>query len=206
MALAPTFALAQDYDPDQMGTFSIIARDPATGELGMAVQSKAFAAGNRATTIKGGLAVIAHQASANPMYGAVGLELLAAGMTPQQALDFMLRGDEGRENRQVAILDIEGRSAAWTGGGANDWKGHHCGTNYCAQGNILVGKETVDALAISFESSTGPLAERLLDALDAAQAAGGDARGMQSAALVIARPLGGSAGFSDGGLHGAFRP
>lgn len=195
LGAAPVFA--QDYDPDVMGTYSIIARDPATNELGMAVQSKAFAAGNRAMTIKGGLAVIAHQASANPMYGVVGLELLAAGLTPQQALDFMLRGDEGRDNRQVAILDSQGQTAAWTGKGANDWKGHRCGINYCAQGNILVGPETVDALAASFESSSGPLAERLLDALDAAQAAGGDARGMQSAALAIARPLGGSAGFSD---------
>ncbi len=193
----PSIAKAQDYDPNSMGTFSIIARDPSTGELGMAVQSKAFAAGNRAMTIKGGVAVIAHQASANPMYGSVGLELLAAGMAPQQALDFMVRADDGRDNRQVAILDMQGRSAAWTGKGANDWKGHRCGVNYCAQGNILVGEATVAALAQSFESSTGPLAERLMDALDAAQAAGGDARGMQSGALVIVRPLAGSGGFSD---------
>jgi uncharacterized Ntn-hydrolase superfamily protein len=193
----PVTAVAQDYDPNSMGTFSIIARDPSTGELGMAVQSKAFAAGNRAMTIKGGVAVIAHQASANPMYGSVGLELLAAGMAPQQALDFMVRADDGRDNRQVAILDMQGRSAAWTGKGANDWKGHRCGVNYCAQGNILVGEATVAALAQSFESSTGPLAERLMDALDAAQAAGGDARGMQSGALVIVRPLAGSGGFSD---------
>jgi uncharacterized Ntn-hydrolase superfamily protein len=190
-------ALAQEFDPDAMGTYSIIARDPGTGELGMAVQSKAFAAGNRAMTIKGGGAVIAHQASANPMYGAIGLELLAAGMTPQQALDTMVRGDEGRDNRQVAILDAQGRTAAWTGTGANDWKGHRCGVNHCAQGNILTGAEVVDAMVRSFESSTGPLAERLLAALDAAQAAGGDARGMQSAALVIAKPLAGSGGFSD---------
>ena len=188
---------ADEFDPDAMGTFSIIARDPATGELGMAVQSKAFAAGNRAMTIKGGVAVIAHQASANPMYGSVGLELMATGMAPQQALDFMLRADEGRDNRQVAILDMQGRSAAWTGPSTNDWKGHKCGSNYCAQGNILVGAPVVDALAKSFESSTGPLAERLMDALDAAQAAGGDARGMQSGAIVIVRPLAGSGGFSD---------
>jgi uncharacterized Ntn-hydrolase superfamily protein len=190
-------AAGQEWDPDAMGTFSIIARDPNSGELGMGVQSKAFAAGNRAMTIKGGVAVIAHQASANPMYGAVGMELLGAGMTPQQALDMMVRSDEGRDNRQVSILDHQGRSASWTGSGANDWKGHQCGTNFCAQGNILVGAEVVDAMVKSFEGSTGPLAERLLAALDAAQAAGGDARGMQSAALVIARPLAGSGGFSD---------
>jgi uncharacterized Ntn-hydrolase superfamily protein len=190
-------ASAQEWDPNAMGTFSIIARDPSTGELGEGVQSKAFAAGNRAVTIKGGVAVIAHQASANPMYGAVGLELLGAGMTPQQALDMMVRSDEGRDNRQVSILDAQGRTASWTGTGANDWKGHRCGVNYCAQGNILVGPEVVDAMARSFEGSSGPLAERLLAALDAAQAAGGDARGMQSAALVVAKPLAGSGGFSD---------
>jgi uncharacterized Ntn-hydrolase superfamily protein len=148
-------------------------------------------------TIKGGVAVIAHQASANPMYGAIGLELLATGMTPQQALDFMLRSDEGRDNRQVAILDAQGRSAAWSGKGANDWKGHTCGSNFCAQGNILTDAGVVAAMVTSFESSTGPLAERLLAALDAAQAAGGDARGMQSGAIVVVRPLAGSAGFSD---------
>ena len=193
----PSPVVSQDYDPNYLATFSIIARDPATGELGMAVQSKAFAAGNRAMTIKGGVAVIAHQASANPMYGAVGLELIATGMAPQQALDFMLRADEGRDNRQVAILDMQGRTAAWTGKSTNDWKGHKCGTNYCAQGNILVGAPVVDAMAKSFESSAGPLAERLMDALDAAQAAGGDARGMQSGAITIVRPLAGSGGFSD---------
>jgi uncharacterized Ntn-hydrolase superfamily protein len=190
-------ASSQDFDPDYLATFSIIARDPSTGELGFAVQSKAFAAGNRAVTVKAGIGVIAHQASANPMYGAIGFEFLERGFTPQQALDMMLRSDEGRNSRQIAILDVQGRSASWDGPGANDWKGHKCGANYCAQGNILVGPQVVDALAASFESTTGPLAERLMDALDAAQAAGGDARGMQSGALVITRPLGGAGGFSD---------
>ena len=196
-ALWPSPARAQDYDPDEMATFSIIARDPRTGELGMAVQSKAFAGGNRAMTIRGGVAVIAHQASANPMYGAIGLELLGAGMAPEQALAMMVRSDEGRDRRQVAILDAQGRTAAFTGSGTNDWKGHRCGENYCAQGNILTGPEVVQAMTASFESSSGALADRLLAALDAAQAAGGDARGMQCAALVVARPLAGSGGFSD---------
>ena len=142
----------QETDPDYLGTFSIIARDPATGELGMGVQSKAFAAGNRATHAKGGLAVIAHQAAANPMYGVVGLDLLEAGMTPQAALDMVVRADEDSERRQVAILDIHGRSAAWTGTGPSDWKGHKCGVDYCAQGNILTGPEVVQALASSFEA------------------------------------------------------
>lgn len=194
---APGAATAQEYDPDMLGTYSIIAIDPATGEIGMGVQSKAFGAGNRAVAVKGGVGAIAHQASANPMYATVGYELLAAGMTPQDALDFMLRADEGRDRRQVVILDAKGRSAGWSGPGTSDWKGHRCGTNYCAQGNILSGPEVVDAMAKSFETSSGPLAERLMAALDAAEAAGGDARGMQSAALMVTRPLGGSGGFSD---------
>jgi uncharacterized Ntn-hydrolase superfamily protein len=190
-------ASAQDFDPGLAGTYSIIARDPATGELGMAVQSKAFAAGNRVAGAKGGVGVIAHQAVSNPMYSYVGLPLLEAGLSPQEALDQMVRGDDGRARRQVAILDIEGRSASWTGPGCTDWKGHHCGTNYCAQGNTLAGPEVLDAMVKSFESSSGPLAERLLAALNAAQAAGGDWRGMQAAALWIVKPRSGAAGFSD---------
>jgi uncharacterized Ntn-hydrolase superfamily protein len=180
---------AQDYDPNWLGTFSIIARDPATGELGEGVQSKAFAPGNRAVHIKGGVGVIAHQASANPMYGELGLKLLESGMTPQQALDFMLRADAGRESRQVSILDAQGRGATFTGTGPRDWKGGRCGPNYCVQANIMVGPQVVDALEKSFLSTEGkPLADRLMDALDAGQAAGGDARGVEGAYLVVARP------------------
>jgi uncharacterized Ntn-hydrolase superfamily protein len=98
------------------------------------------------------------------MYATVGFELLAAGMTPKDALDFMLRADDGRDRRQVVILDSHGRSAGWSGPGTNDWKGHRCGANYCAQGNILAGPQVVDAMATSFESSSGPLAERLIQA------------------------------------------
>jgi uncharacterized Ntn-hydrolase superfamily protein len=131
--------------------------------------------------------VLAHQAQSNPMYGALAVQLVQAGLSPQEALDQIVRGDEGRERRQVAILDIQGRGAAWTGSGASDWKGHRCGKNYCAQGNILMGPEVVDGMAKSFEASTGSLAERLIAALDAAQAAGGDARGKQSAAMHIVK-------------------
>jgi len=189
-------AAAQSDDWAAEGTFSIIARDTATGELGMAVQSKAFATGSRAMSIKGGVAVIAHQSQSNPMYGALGIDLLSRGMSPQQALDMMLRSDEGRDSRQVSILDATGRTAAFTGTGAADWKGHHCGRDFCAQGNILVGPAVVEAMVQAFGSSTGPLAERMLAALDAGQAAGGDARGTQAAALVVAKPLA-AAGFGD---------
>ncbi|MYF60147.1 MAG: DUF1028 domain-containing protein [Gammaproteobacteria bacterium] len=193
----PEGGAAPEHDPDYLATYSIIARDPGTGELGMGVQSKAFAAGNRAMHAKGGVAVIAHQASANPMYGAIGIDLIERGYSPQEALDMMVASDEGRDRRQVAILDMQGRTAAWSGIGASDWKGHRCGRDYCAQGNILAGPEVVDAMAASIESSTGPLAERLMDALDAAEAAGGDARGKQSGAILVVAPRAGSGGFSD---------
>jgi uncharacterized Ntn-hydrolase superfamily protein len=195
--LSPGAASAQDYDSDSMSTFSIIARDPATGELGSGFQSKAFAGGNRVSGAKSGVGVIAHQAVSNPMYSYVGLPLLEAGMAPQEALDFMVQGDEGRARRQVSILSVDGRSASWTGPNCTDWKGHHCGANYCAQGNTLAGPEVLDAMVKSFESASGPLAERILAALDAAQAAGGDWRGMQSAALLILKPRAGASGFSD---------
>jgi len=190
-------ASGQDFDADYTGTYSIIALDPATGELGMAVQSKAFAVGNRTVTGKGGLVVLAHQAQSNPMYGALAIQLIQAGLTPQQALDQIVRSDEGRDRRQVAILDVQGRSAAWTGGGASDWKGHSCGKSFCAQGNTLAGPEVVASMARTFEESTGPLADRLMSALDAAQAAGGDSRGMQGASITIFKPLAGAAGWSD---------
>lgn len=193
---APAPLAAQDLDPDYLATYSIIARDAASGELGMGVQSKAFAAGNRAVHAVGGVAVIAHQAAANPMYGPIGIELLGRGYTPEEALEMMVASDAARDRRQVAILDVDGRTAAWTGPSTSDWKGHRCGTDYCAQGNILTGPEVVDAMARSFEFSTGPLAERLMDALDAAQAAGGDARGMQSGAILVVRPRVND-GFSD---------
>ena len=188
---------AQDFDPDYTGTYSIIGLDPATGELGMAVQSKAFAVGNRTVTGKGGLVVLAHQAQSNPMYGALGVQLVQAGMSPKDALDQIVRSDEGRDRRQVAILDVQGRGAAWTGSGASDWKGHKCGVNYCAQGNTLAGPAVVENMAKAFETSTGSLADRLVAALDAAQQAGGDSRGMQGASLTIFKPLAGAAGFSD---------
>jgi uncharacterized Ntn-hydrolase superfamily protein len=190
---------AQIYAPGEEGTFSIIGRDPNTGELGIAVQSKTIAVGSRVRGGKGGVAVFAHQSASDPMYSQIGIELLEAGMTPQQALDYMLRADEGRNQRQVAILDIQGRTATWTSPTISDWKGGKCGVNYCAQGNTLAGPEVVENMAQSFESSTGPLAERLLDALEAGQRGGGDKRGMESAALMILKPLT-IAGFGDRAL------
>ena len=182
-------ACAQVYSPEEEGTFSILGRDPATGELGIAVHSHTIAVGARVRGGKGGLAVFAHQSGSNPMYSDIGIKLLEAGMTPQQALDYMLKADDGGQQRQVAILDIQGRTAVWTSPTITDWKGHKTGVNYSAQGNTLTGPEVVDNMARSFETSTGPLAERLLDALEAGQKAGGDKRGVESAGLMILKPL-----------------
>ena len=196
------FVKAQDFDPDEMSTFSIIARDPATGELGECVTSKAFAGGNGGFSGKGGVAIIAHQAARNPMYGQMGIQLIENGMNPQEALAYLQRADTAPESRQVAILDIQGRSAVYTNGGESSggpgaWRGHHCGTNYCAQGNTLVGPQVIEAVWKTFETSTGPLAERLVAAIEAGQAAGGDSRGKQTAALLIVKPKAGPAGWSD---------
>ena len=147
MSIVPLAVRGQRAETAPEGTFSIVARDPATGELGMGVHSpRRSRLAVVPMTIKGGVAAIAHQSQANPMYGSLGLELLAAGMSPQQALELMLRSDEGRETRQVAIIDATGRTAAWTGSGALAWKGHQCGRDDCAQGNILTGPEVVQAI------------------------------------------------------------
>ena len=178
-------------DPSLPGTFSIVGRDPATGELGVAVHSKTVAVASRVRGGKGGVAVFAHQAASDPMYSEVGVQLIERGWTPQEALDFMVRGDAGRDRRQVGIVDIQGRTASYTGSAASDWKGDHCGVDYCAQGNTLTGPEVVDSMAASFEASAGsgrPLAERLLDALEAGQRQGGDRRGVESAGLLILKP------------------
>jgi len=185
-------------DPFYEGTYSIIARDPATGELGMGVQSRAFAVGYRTWTARGGLAIWAHQASSNPYYGRVGMEMLAAGLPPEEALKRLVASDEESARRQVAVIDIQGRTAAFSGEGTSDWKGHRCGTDFCAQGNTLAGPEVVEAMARTFEATAGsPLPDRLLAALDAAQAAGGDRRGMQAAAMITVLPTAGAGGYSD---------
>jgi uncharacterized Ntn-hydrolase superfamily protein len=186
-------AQVQVYE-EELATFSIIARDAATGELGEVMTSKALAGGNRAVTAMGGVAIIAHQQSANPIYGRIGMELIQMGMSPQDALDFLLRADTNPQSRQVAILDQQGRTAVWTNGGESAgnpgaWRGHRCGVDYCAQGNSHTGPEVVEAVARTFEAARGTLAERMLEAIDAGQVAGGDARGKQTALVLVVRPL-----------------
>ena len=141
---------------------------------------------------------IATQSWANPRYGPDGLSLLREGLSAEEVVVRLTDADENRAQRQLGIVDREGRAASYTGADCNDWAGHRASHAYAAQGNILVSAATVDGLAETFESSSGhPLAERLLDCLDAAQAAGGDSRGQQSAALLVVGPEQGYAGLSD---------
>jgi uncharacterized Ntn-hydrolase superfamily protein len=192
-----TVRAAQEWDPDYRATFSIIARDAATGELGHAEASKALAGGTNFGAAKGGVGVITNQASTFIMYGRFGIQMLEMGFSPEDALAFLLRADEERERRQVAIIDAEGRTAAFTGSLPREWKGHHCGVDHCVQGNSLTGPEVLDAMTRAFQSSEGPLAERLMEALQAGEAAGGDRRGKQEAYLLVVRPGASSGGFSD---------
>ena len=178
----------EQYAPKD-STFSIIAVERETGLLGLGVQSRALSIGNRVVTGKGGVAIVAHQSSSNPMYGKLIIEGIERGMTPQQALEFALRADKDPDRRQVSVIDIKGRSASWTSQTIPDWKGHRCTESYCVQGNTLAGENVIDAMAKAYEAAQGPMAERLLAALDAGQAAGGDRRGMQGAMLKIVKPL-----------------
>lgn len=177
-------------------TYSLVARDG--GRWGVAVQSKFLAVGSVVSWAEPDVGAIATQAYANPRYGPEGLALLRSGLSAPEVVEQLVAADEGRTERQLGIVDAAGRGAAWTGTECTDWAGHRTGDGYSAQGNILVGPETVDALAETFEANAGrPLAERLIDCLAAAQAAGGDRRGQQSAALLVVERNGGYAQLSD---------
>jgi uncharacterized Ntn-hydrolase superfamily protein len=179
-------------------TYSLVACDRDRRQWGVAVQSKFLAVGSVVSWAEPGVGAVATQAWANPRYGPGGLSLLREGLSAEEAVDRLVTGDDGRDQRQLGVVDHEGRSAAWTGAGCNAWAGHRTGECYAAQGNILVGPETVDALADTFEATAGkPLAERLLQCLAGAQAAGGDRRGQQSACLLIVERDGGYNALSD---------
>ena len=180
-----------------VATYSIAACDLEAGQWGVATQSKFLGVGSVVPWAVPGVGGIATQAYANPRYGPDGLELLREGLSAEEAVERLTAADDGRDHRQLGIVDAQGRSASYTGSECMEWAGGRTGEGYAAQGNILVSAETVDAIAESFERSTGPLAERLLDCLDAAQAAGGDRRGQQSAALLVVEKDGGYAGLSD---------
>jgi uncharacterized Ntn-hydrolase superfamily protein len=184
-------------NPMHPSTFSIVAFDPESGDLGVAVQSKFLAVGAVVSWAQAKVGAVATQSYANLSYGPRGLELLAAGYSAQEVLGVLTGEDEERALRQVGIVDAQGRAAAYTGAECFAWAGHIVGENFCCQGNILVSAETVQEMARSFEGSQGELAERLVAALAAGQAAGGDSRGRQSAALLVVREGGSYGGYLD---------
>jgi uncharacterized Ntn-hydrolase superfamily protein len=181
-----------------VATYSIAGCDLEARQWGVAVQSKFLAVGSVVPWAEPEVGAIATQAYANPSYGPSGLALLRDGLNASEVVERLVAEDEGRDHRQLGVVDANGGSASWTGPDCNDWAGGRTGAGYAAQGNILVGEETVAALAATFEAKGGlPLAQRLIECLAAAQAAGGDRRGQQSAALLVVQKDGGYAGLSD---------
>lgn len=178
-------------------TFSLVAYDPDTGDLGIAVESKFLGVGAVVPWAQAGVGAIATQAWANTAFGPRGLGLLKRGSTPKQAGARLLGSDKNARQRQFGIVDAKGRAFTYTGEGCFNWAGGRTGKNFAAQGNILASARVVDALAETFEAARGSLAERLIAALAAGQAAGGDKRGQESAALLVVRKKGGYAGFND---------
>ena len=181
-----------------IATYSIVACDLDAGQWGVAVQSKFLAVGSVVPWAEPHVGAIATQSWANPRYGPDGLDLLRSGKTAEESVAALTAADDGREHRQVGIVDGSGRAATFTGAECQDWAGGRTGNGYAAQGNILVSHETVDALAVTFEQNGHlSLAERLLECLAAAQAAGGDRRGQQSASLLVVEKDAGYANLSD---------
>ena len=181
-----------------VATYSIAACDLEGGQWGVATQSKFLGVGSVVPWAEPQVGAIATQAWANPRYGPDGLALLREGLSPDEVVERLTSADDGRDHRQLGVVDGKGGSASFSGAECMDWAGGRTGPCYAAQGNILVSAETVDAIAERFEATSGrPLAERLLDCMDAAQAAGGDRRGQQSSALLVVERDGGYAGLSD---------
>jgi uncharacterized Ntn-hydrolase superfamily protein len=181
-----------------IATYSIAACDLEAGQWGVAVQSKFLAVGSVVPWAEPEVGAIATQAYANPRYGPDGLALLREGFNASEVVERLTAADDGRDERQVGVVDGTGGSASFTGPACSDWAGHRTGAGYAAQGNILVGEETVAALATTFEANAHlPLAQRLIECLAAAQAAGGDRRGQQSAALLVVQRDGGYARLFD---------
>jgi uncharacterized Ntn-hydrolase superfamily protein len=182
---------------DLIATFSCVGFDPATGDFGVVVQSKFFAVGSVVPWAKAEVGAIATQAFGNTTYGPRGLALLEAGKSADETLRELLETDSLRERRQVGIVDARGRTATHTGKDCQPWAGGIAGEHFAAQGNILVSEATVKAMAEAFAKTKGILGDRLMAAIEAGQAAGGDSRGMQSAAILIVRKGGGYAGYND---------
>ena len=181
-----------------VATYSIVACDLDAQQWGVAVQSKFLAVGSVVPWAEPGVGAVATQSYANPRYGPDGLTLLRDGKSPQETIDSLTAADKDRDHRQVGIVDAQGRGATFTGSSCHDWAGGRTGDGYAAQGNILVSAATVDALATTFEANGHlELPERLIECLAAAQAAGGDRRGQQSASLLVVEKNAGYANLSD---------
>jgi uncharacterized Ntn-hydrolase superfamily protein len=178
-------------------TFSIVAADPDASEVGVATQSKFLAVGAVVPWARGGVGAVATQSFAEVTFGPRGLELLEAGLDPQATLEQLLAADEKRETRQAGIVDASGRAASFTGKECFEHAGSLTGKGHACQGNILASDEVVPAMGAAFEQATGPLAERMIEALRAGQRAGGDRRGQEAAALLVAKPGGGYGGNND---------
>lgn len=187
-------------DPE-VHTFSIVAFDPATGELGVAVESKYFGVGSVVPWAKAGVGAVATQARAKVSFGPDGLSLMEGGKSPREALDLLLAADPDATERQVGMVDARGRTAAHTGADCHEFAGHREGKNYTVQGNLLAGEGVLTAMADAFEAAQKKegteLADWLLAALQAGQTAGGDRRGQQSAALLVVHAGGGPGGDND---------
>ena len=183
--------------PPIVATFSIVACDLEQKEWGVAVQSRVLAVGSIVPFASADVGAIATQSLANTKYGPEGLKMLADGKSAEEVIKALTEADEGRERRQVGIVDREGRAANFTGSKCLEWAGAVSGKNYTCQGNILAGENVVKDMAKAFEATEGKLADKLLAALEAGQQAGGDKRGQQSAAILIVRKGAGYAGFDD---------
>ena len=180
-----------------LSTFSIVACDLLKRQWGVAVQSKFLAAGAVVPFAQAEVGAVATQAHANTAYGPRALTLMAEGLPARDVVHWLTANDPLRESRQVGVVDAEGHAAAFTGKACIEWAGHQIGDGYCCQGNILAGEAVVAALARAFELSSGALATRLVAALAAGQAAGGDRRGQQAAGLIIVQAKGGYGGYTD---------
>lgn len=204
----PSSAAAQEpvgwAGPDpEFHTFSIVGVDPVTGEAGAAVTTRNACVGNGVPWVRVGVGAVATQASTRTEYGRELLDMIADGVSPEDALRRAISADDAADRRQIGVIALDGRTAQHTGEGPGDWAGHRAGPNYATQGNVLVGPEVLDAVAASFESTEDSglhLADRLIAAMEAGQAAGGDRRSgrMQSAAVVVADPREGMARREDG--------
>lgn len=196
--LVITFGLyPQSLENISISTFSIVARDSVTGELGVAVASRFFSVGSVVPWAKANVGAVATQSFANTSFGWRGLELLEKGVTPEEVLEILLRSDDDPDRRQVGIVSFDGKSVTYTGSKCNPWAGGRSGPNYAIQGNILAGESVITEMEKTFLETAGTLADRLYAALLAGNEQGGDARGKQSAAMLVVKENAGYGGYTD---------